>query len=378
MAERNPASCKFALEGRTDITPVEEILGEARGGRIFILVDEDDPASTGALVVPAQMATPVAVNFMAAHGRGLICLALQKERVDQLGLSLMHARNRSRPDESYATSIEAREGVTTGISAEDRARTISVAIDAGRGEDDIVTPGHVFPVVASPGGVLMRAGQVEAAVDIARLAGLNPSAAICKIMNASGDLAHLSDLREFAAEHDLKMGSVKDLIAYRRKNDRMIEQIGERPVKSRFGGEWRAIAYRNKASGEETLAMVLGDVVPEQPTLVRMHLLSLFHDVFAEDASRTGLLEASMRHIAKEGSGVIVLINRFVSDYVSRTLVPKDGSIKGAQELRDYGGGAQILSDLGVQQMILLTNTPKSLVALEGHGLSIVEQRKIS
>ncbi|RIV81972.1 3,4-dihydroxy-2-butanone-4-phosphate synthase [Aurantiacibacter xanthus] len=364
--------------GRTAITPVEDILGEARAGHIFILVDDDNPASTGDLVVAAQMATPVAVNFMAAHGRGLICLALQQDRVDALGLDLMHARNRSRPDESYATSIEAREGVSTGISAEDRARTISVAIDAARGTDDIVTPGHVFPVVASPGGVLMRAGQVEAAVDIARLAGLNPSAAICKIMNAAGDVARLPELRELAAEHDLKICSVRDLIAYRRMNDRMIERIGERPVKSRFGGEWRAIAYRNKINGEETLAMVLGEIGPDRPTLVRMHLLSIFHDVFAEDTSRTGLLEASMRHIAEEGSGVIVLINRFVSDYVSRTLVPAGESLKGGQELRDYGGGAQILSDLGVQQMVLLTDTPKSLVALEGHGLSIVEQRNIS
>ncbi|VVT10615.1 3,4-dihydroxy-2-butanone 4-phosphate synthase / GTP cyclohydrolase-2 [Erythrobacter sp. EC-HK427] len=324
------------------------------------------------------MATPIAVNFMAAHGRGLICLALQQDRIEQLGLNLMHARNRSRPDECFATSIEARKGVTTGISAEDRARTISVAIDAGKGPDDIVTPGHVFPVVASPGGVLMRAGQVEAAVDIARLAGLNPSAAICKIMNAAGDVARLPEIRELASEHDLRITSVRDLIAYRRTNDRMLEQVGERSVRSRFGGEWRAIAYRNKANGEETLAMVLGDIAPERPTLVRMHLLSIFHDVFAEDAARTGLLEASMRKIAEEGAGVIVLINRFVSDYVSRTLVPMDGPLKGAQELRDYGGGAQILSDLGVQAMILLTNTPKSLVALEGHGLSIVEQRTIS
>lgn len=364
------------------IASIEEILDEARNGRMFILVDDEDRENEGDLIIPAQMATPDAINFMATYGRGLVCLALQKARVDQLGLTMMSSQNRTRHETAFTTSIEAREGVTTGISAADRARTISVAIDGARGAEDIVTPGHVFPLMAKDGGVLVRAGHTEASVDVSRLAGLNPSAVICEIMRADGTMARLDDLMEFAALHRMKIGTIRDLIAYRRKHDRMVRKIGERPMTSEFGGDWRAIAFLNTSTGDETLALVKGMIDPDQPTLVRMHLLSIMHDVFAEKSARTNLVERSMRIIDEAGCGVIVMINRFVADYVSRALVPPSDPVRAdiprSPELRDYGVGAQVLAELGVHDMILLTNTPQSLVALEGYGLSIVEQRQIS
>ena len=366
---------------RVAIAPIDDIIDEARNGRMFILVDDEDRENEGDLIIPAQMATPDAINFMARHGRGLICLALQRQRVDQLGLSLMSSTNGTRHETAFTTSIEAAEGVTTGISAADRARTIAVAIDANRGSQDIVTPGHVFPLVARDGGVLVRAGHTEASVDVSRLAGLNPSAVICEIMHSDGTMARLDDLLEFASTHSMKIGTIRDLIAYRRKHDRMVRQIGRRALTSEHGGDWQAIAYVNDATGEETLALVKGVIDPARPTLVRMHLLSIMHDVFAEVSDRTHLVEKSMSMIAEAGCGVIVMINRFVANYVSRALVPPTDPVQRdiprSPELRDYGGGAQILAELGVHDMVLLTNTPQSLVALEGYGLSIVEQRPI-
>jgi len=361
---------------------IEEIIEEARNGRMYILVDDEDRENEGDLIIPAQMATPDAVNFMATHGRGLICLALTRQRVEALGLELMSRKNRTRHETAFTVAIEAREGVTTGISAADRARTVSVAIDAGKGADDIVTPGHVFPLVAREGGVLVRAGHTEAAVDISRLAGLNPSGVICEIMNEDGSMARLEDLIGFGRKHGLKIGTIRDLIAYRRKHDHIVEKRAEERFTSKWGDDWRAIAFYNTATKGETMALVKGHIDGSTPTLVRMHALSIFDDVFARSSERSGLLEASMKMIAEEGSGVVVLINRPAADFASRSVkaLAKQARREAnpmAEEQRDYGVGAQILTELGVSDMILLTNTSHSLVGLDGYGLSIVGERPI-
>lgn len=368
----------------SDASPLvgaEEIIAEARNGRMFILVDDEDRENEGDLVIPAQMATPDAINFMARYGRGLICLALTRQRVDQLGLELMSRSNGTRHETAFTVSIEAREGVTTGISAADRARTIAVAIDSTQGREGLVTPGHVFPLVARDGGVLVRTGHTEAAVDVARLAGLNPSGVICEIMKDDGTMARMDDLIPFARHHNLKMGTIRDLIAYRRKHDHLVEKRAELVFHSRWGGEWRAITFFNKATGDETMALVKGHIGPDRPTLVRMHTMSMFVDVFGEVNERSGLLSESMKAIAAEGSGVLVLINKPMQGIVSRFIqLRAQGKGAGApevEELRDYGVGAQILAELGVHDMVLLTNTHHSLVGLDGYGLSIVGERPI-
>jgi 3,4-dihydroxy 2-butanone 4-phosphate synthase / GTP cyclohydrolase II len=363
------------------LVPIEEIIEEARNGRMFLLVDDEDRENEGDLIIPAQMATPDAINFMATHGRGLICLAMTRGRVDALGLDLMSRSNGTRHETAFTVSIEAREGVTTGISAHDRARTVAVAIDAGKGRDDIVTPGHVFPLVARDGGVLVRAGHTEAAVDVARLAGLNPSGVICEIMKDDGTMARMDDLVAFARLHKLKMGTIRDLIAYRRKHDHLVEKRAEMTFTSRWGGEWRAITFFNKATGDETMALVKGHISADEPTLVRMHTMSMFVDVFGEVNERGGLLSRSMEMIAAEGRGVLVLINKPYKGIVSRFMqLRAQGKSAGdpqVEELRDYGVGAQILAELGVHDMVLLSNTHHSLVGLDGYGLSIVGERAI-
>ena len=355
----------------------EELIDEARNGRMFILVDDEDRENEGDLVIPAQMATPDAINFMARYGRGLICLALTKARVDQLGLSLMSRQNGTRHETAFTTSIEARDGVTTGISAADRARTISVAIDAGKGPEHIVTPGHVFPLVAKDGGVLIRAGHTEAAVDVSRLAGLNPSGVICEIMKEDGTMARMDDLVAFAQLHGLKIGTIRDLIAYRLKKDHLVQQTAEATFESCWGGTWTAKSFLNKALGTETVALVKGRIDPSKPTLVRMHQLSLFEDIFGEASKRSGMLRGAMKEIAREGSGVIVALTRSVP--ISTILDARAGKAgpKDMEQLRDYGGGAQILSALGIHDMILLTNTHHTPVALGGYGLTIVGERTI-
>jgi len=367
-----------------DETPVlvsiEEIIEEARNGRMYILVDDEDRENEGDLIIPAQMCTPYAINFMVTHCRGLVCLALSSERVDELALEPMHRRNRTPLGTAFTVSIEAREGITTGISAADRARTVSVAIDGSKGADDIVSPGHVFPLRARPGGVLVRAGHTEAAVDISRLAGLNPSGVICEIMREDGTMARFDDCLAFARQHGIKIATIRDLIAYRRKHDRMVSLKTETTFTSQFGGEWTARAYFNKAANEESLVLVKGRIDPTTPTLVRMHATSLFADVLGETSDRTGLLHRSMEIVGAEGSGVIVFVNRPHSD-VSRAFEVREevraGNMKTVEELRDYGVGAQILAELGVHEIVLLTNTHHTLVALEGYGLSIVGERPI-
>jgi 3,4-dihydroxy 2-butanone 4-phosphate synthase/GTP cyclohydrolase II len=359
----------------------EELIDEAKNGRMFILVDDEDRENEGDLVIPAQMATPEKINFMAKHGRGLICLAMTKKRVEELGLGLMSRHNGTRHETAFTTSIEARDGVTTGISAADRARTISVAIDSSKGKEEIVTPGHVFPLVARDGGVLVRAGHTEAAVDVSRLAGLNPSGVICEIMNEDGTMSRLDDLVGFAQLHNLKIGTIRDLIAYRRRHDHLVEKRAEMAFESKWGGQWKAMTFHNKATGDETIALVKGKIDPARPTLVRMHTASYFVDMFGETSERSGLLSGAMEAIAAEGAGVIVVINRPMKDSVTR-FIKLRGEGKGAgapevEELRDYGVGAQILAELGVEEMILLTNTHHALVGLEGYGLSIVDERTI-
>ena len=369
----------------SDETPVlvgiEEIIEEARNGRMYILVDDEDRENEGDLIIPAQMATPSAVNFMAMHGRGLICLALSSERVEQLGLEPMSRRNDTPLGTAFTVSIEAKEGITTGISAADRSRTVSVAIDGSKGATDIVSPGHVFPLRARPGGVLVRAGHTEAAVDISRLAGLNPSGVICEIMREDGTMARLDDLITFARQHHMKIGTIRDLIAYRHKHDRMVELRAETNFTSKFGGDWVVRAYYNRATGDENLVLVKGRIDPSKPTLVRMHAYTMFTDMLGEVSDRANLLHRSMEIIANEGAGVIVIISRPSLTMVSRAIVAKEQLRKGdmhlIEELRDYGVGAQILAELGVQDMVLLTNTHHTLVALEGYGLSIIGERPI-
>jgi 3,4-dihydroxy 2-butanone 4-phosphate synthase / GTP cyclohydrolase II len=361
------------------LSSIEEVIDESRNGRMFVLVDDESRENEGDLVIPAQMATPDAINFMAKHGRGLICLALTSDRVEQLGLALLPQHHGSRHQTAFTVSIEARDGVTTGISAPDRARTIAVAIDPTKGKDGIVTPGHVFPLAARDGGVLVRTGHTEAAVDIARLAGLNPSGVICEIMNDDGSMARMPDLIKFAQFHGLKIAKIADLIEYRLRYDRIVRRGAEAVIRSKYGGDFRMIVYVNKIAYSEHVALVKGDISGAEPVLVRMHALDVLHDVFGERShARGGEIETAMRMIAEAGRGVIVLIREpsatRLSDIVTARAKGETASVSG---LRDYGVGAQILLDLGVRDMILLSNTKRNIVGLEGYALKVVGQRPI-
>jgi 3,4-dihydroxy 2-butanone 4-phosphate synthase/GTP cyclohydrolase II len=357
------------------LSPIEDIINEARNGRMYILVDDEDRENEGDLIIPGQMATPDAVNFMARFGRGLICLAMASERVKALGLPLMAQHNGTRHSTAFTVSIEAKEGVTTGISAADRARTIAVAIDAAKGPEHIVSPGHVFPLVARDGGVLVRAGHTEASVDISRLAGLSPSGVICEIMNDDGTMARLPDLIPFARRHGLKIGTIRDLIAYRHRHDRLVKCVAETKLESWHGGEWLAKTYANTAEYSEHMVLQKGRVEPGKPTLVRVHTQSMFTDMFAEKGDRAGQLQRAMDAIGEEGAGIIVIIRDG-----SPTAISEQMRAKGQGEsivLRDYGIGAQILVDLGVTDMILLTNQHRNIVGIEGYGLHVVGERAI-
>jgi 3,4-dihydroxy 2-butanone 4-phosphate synthase/GTP cyclohydrolase II len=370
---------KLIQRGSTDVlVGTEAIINEARNGRMFILVDDEDRENEGDLVIPAQMATPESINFMARHGRGLICLALTKERADQLGLEPMTRTNRSRLETAFTVSIEAREGISTGISAADRARTIAVAIDASNGPDAIVSPGHVFPLVAKPGGVLARAGHTEAAADVSRLAGLNPSGVICEIMREDGTMARLDDLMDFARMHGLKIGTIRDLIAYRLKKDHLVERVATCPFTASSGLPWQAQVFRDKASGEEQLALVHGTLDSDEPVLVRMHSMDLFADIIGESSPKAGVLQGAMRMIEKHGSGVVVTLHAAAPGSLSRSIDTRAGKpVETGDAVRGYGTGAQILAALGIHDMVLLTNTHHSPVGLSGYGLAIVEERAI-
>ncbi|MDX2223268.1 MAG: 3,4-dihydroxy-2-butanone-4-phosphate synthase [Rhodospirillaceae bacterium] len=363
---------------REYLSSIEEIIDDARNGRMFILVDDEARENEGDLVIPAQMATPDVVNFMAKYGRGLICLAMTRKRVEDLRLPMMTTHNQTRHATAFTLSIEAKEGVTTGISAADRARTIAVAIDPASTREHLATPGHVFPLMARDGGVLVRAGHTEAAVDIARLAGLIPAGVICEIMNDDGSMARLPDLVKFAQHHGLKIATIAELIAYRRRKERLVRVEAETPFKSRFGGQWLLRIYADTVSGTEHVAMVKGQVQTPDPVMVRMHQVNVLSDLFWEsDNAKTGELHRSMEAIAAHSRGVVVVLRDFpggrLSDRLKAQLKGEDGTTR----LMDYGVGAQILVDLGVSNMILLTNTSKNVVGLEGYGLKIVEQRGI-
>lgn len=370
---------RLIQRGTTDVlVGTETVINEARNGRMFILVDDESRENEGDLVIPAQMATPDAINFMARHGRGLICLAIAKERADQLGLEPMTRTNRSRNETAFTVSIEAREGITTGISAADRARTIAVAIDASNGPDALVSPGHVFPLVARPGGVLVRAGHTEAAVDVARLAGLNPSGVICEVMREDGTMARLDDLMDFARVHGLKIGTIRDLIAYRLKKDHLVERVATCPFAAASGAQWQAQVFRDKASGEEQLALVHGTLDPSEPVLVRMHSVDLFADVLGERGPKSDLLHSAMRMIEQEGSGVVVMLHAAAPGSLSRSIDLRAGKpAEVGDGVRAYGTGAQILAALGIHDMILLSNTRHAPVGLSGYGLAIIEERPI-
>ncbi|MBM3587929.1 MAG: 3,4-dihydroxy-2-butanone-4-phosphate synthase [Alphaproteobacteria bacterium] len=356
------------------LSPTGELLEEARRGRMFILVDDEDRENEGDLVIPAQFATPDAINFMARHARGLICLSMTRARVDQLGLPLMAQSNGTRHQTAFTVSIEARDGVTTGISAADRARTVAVAINPELGREHIVTPGHVFPLVAREGGTLVRAGHTEAAVDFARLAGLNPSGVICEIMNDDGSMARMPDLVAFAQQHGLKLGTIADLIAHRRRTEKLVRRVEEGEVEQAIGGTWRAVVYESTVAPGEHLALVKGDVSGDAPVLVRMHAASLFREIVS--GRGLGDLHAAMRMIDAAGRGVVVLLRDPRPDALSIRL--KRGATNAiAPEIRDYGIGAQILNDLGVKRIIRLSNNPRPLIGLEGYGLQVLETRPI-
>ncbi len=358
---------------RDAISSAQEIIEDARNGRMFILVDHEDRENEGDLVIPAQMATPEAINFMAMHGRGLICLALPGERIEALGLELMSTNNSSRHETAFTISIEAREGVTTGISAHDRARTVAVAIDASKGAADIATPGHVFPLKARNGGVLVRAGHTEAAVDVSRLAGLNASGVICEIMNEDGTMSRLPELVGFAQKHGLKIGTISDLIAYRRRHDNLVKVRSEETITSEFGGEWQMRIYADETQGAEHIVMIKGDISGDTPVLTRMHAMDPMQDVIGTGPKgRAAEFGHAMEAVAAEGRGVVVLLR----DTAMKLDADHDAS---PQTLRQYGLGAQILSSLGLSKLELLTNSPSpKVVGLEAYGLEIVGTRKIS
>jgi 3,4-dihydroxy 2-butanone 4-phosphate synthase/GTP cyclohydrolase II len=361
------------------LSSIEEILEDARQGRMFILVDAEDRENEGDLVIPAQMATPDAINFMARFGRGLICLAVTPERAEALHLQLMARSNQSRQSTAFTVSIEAREGITTGISAYDRAKTIADAIDPSKDWRDVVSPGHVFPLVARDGGVLVRAGHTEAAVDLARLAGLPPAGVICEIMNDDGTMARMPDLLIFAQRHGLKIGTISDLIAYRRRHESFVRVIEEKSIETPYGGQFKLKVYVNAVDNTEHLALIKGDVTTPDPVLVRMHAVNIIEDMLGigRNGSRRSLVERAMRRIGKEGRGVIVIIREVregvIRARLSETAAPSPDGEPSEKRLIDYGIGAQILIDLGIKNMVLLSNSPTpKIVGLEGYGLNLI------
>jgi len=379
------------------LSPISEVIEDIRNGKMVVVVDDEDRENEGDLIVAGQMATPDAINFMAKYGRGLICLAMTGDRVDHLGLSLMSSDNRSQFETAFTTSIEARDGVTTGISASDRARTIAVAIDPANGRDEIVTPGRVFPLRAQDGGTLVRTGHTEAAVDLARLAGLNPSGVICEIMNEDGTMARLPDLVKFAQFHGLKLATIADLIAYRLRNDSIVERSMTTRITRDRGGDFKLIVYRNRVSDAEHLALVKGDISGDEPVQVRMHAVNILDDMIHDTTnSRESELEGALQAIGEEGRGVMVIIREPWAEKLSNQVRARhqapadpaaassevamssdDGRETASPALRDFGVGAQILADLGLKEIVLLTNRARAIKGIEGFGLTVVGRKPI-
>lgn len=358
---------------RDAISPIEEIIEEARQGRMFILVDHEDRENEGDLVIPAQFADAAAINFMATHGRGLICLTLPAERIEELGLPMMALHNSSRHETAFTVSIEAREGVSTGISAADRALTVATAIDPEKTAADIATPGHVFPLRARRGGVLVRAGHTEAGCDVARLAGHYPASVICEIMKEDGTMARLPDLVEYAQKHGLKIGTISDLITYRARNDNLVVETSRETVTSEFGGEWEMRLFTDQTHGIEHVVMIKGDITTPEPVLVRTHALHEATDILGLGPKSARQLPRAMEIIAEEGRGVVTLFRQPRNAlYANEDEGPRTVTIK------QTGIGAQILSSLGLHELVLLTDSPSTkYVGLDAYGLSITGSRPI-
>ena len=368
---------------RTGLSTIDEVIADAKAGKLFILVDDEDRENEGDLCVVGEYATAESINFMAKYGRGLICLALTRLRTEQLGLTMMERRNESRHETAFTISIEAREGVTTGISAADRALTIKTAIDPASGERDITTPGHIFPLVARDGGTLVRAGHTEAVVDISRACGSKmPSGVICEIMKDDGEMARLPDLIDFAKKRDLKIASIADLIAWRRQNESLVQRTVETAITTRVGGDWRMVIYANIVSNIEHIVLVKGDISSGDPVLVRMHALDLMADLLGEvsDKRAGDELTTAMAAISQVGRGVVVVLRESIAASLSSTVSQKlnfTGDTTTNRDLRDYGVGAQILTDLGIRKMILLSDTRPNVVSLDGYDLEITDWQRI-
>ncbi len=363
------------------ISSIDEIIEDARNGKMYILVDAEDRENEGDLIIPASFSTPEAVNFMAKFGRGLICLAMTDERARSLKLDMMARENRESMGTAFTVSIEAAEGVTTGISAHDRSHTVMVAIDPTKDENDIVSPGHVFPLVARDGGTLVRAGHTEAAVDISRMAGLYPAGVICEIMNDDGSMARLPELVTFAQFHNLKIGTIADLIEWRREHDRYLERRVEAPLQSAYGDGFKTVIYRNALDGSEHIAIVRGKIEPDSTTIVRVHRTDVLADILGEKGPREGLVEKAMKIIADaDEPGVVVFVNTMRPNALAERLGMKTPEAGDAHApIREYGVGAQILRELGVRKMIYLSDTePTRVAGLDGYGMSIEGWRPLS